>query len=343
MTYNFKDKKTNIALSNQYMLVKTLSMFEWEGLPQSMPAKELELALQKNGLAFVAEHGGKIYAFSGALGGECDAYGNPKQFIVSNPWLNLNKTFSIENDGVLIRNDDLSLGLIPIFDKYNSMLIENDINMTLYGYNTRLSRLISASDDATKGDAQRAVNKIIEGEISVIGESAIFDGMKVHNQGGDSGQSLKTLIEFQQYLKATLNNEIGIAANTNLKRERLLGAEVEQNEQGLFSLVYSMAKCRYEAVEKLNKFFKMSILVGFGSVWKDRQLANIDGKVNVEENTNSNNSENDFREDQQTEEVSKELQLIDELLDENGITPEEVEILLTLKKETSARLSKKGD
>ena len=347
MAYKFKDKQKNIKTANDYMLIKTLAMFEWEGLPDTVPANELELILQKTGLAFLAMHDGKIYALSGTLGGECDAYGNPKQFIVSNPWLKLNKTFDVDNDGVLIRNDDLALGLMPIFDRMNFLMVENEVSMVVYGYNTRLSRLISASDDATKGDAQRAINKIIDGDISVIGESVIFDGMKVHATSGDSGQQLKTLIEYQQYLKATLNNEIGIAANSNLKRERLIGAEVEQNEQGLFSLVYSMAKCRNEAVEKLNAKFGLSVKVGFGSVWKDRHLESVDGKVtkeapgNVAKTTNQTTIENGLGETDQTQEIKQELDLIETLLSENGITPEEEQILLKLQEETKARLPNK--
>lgn len=343
--YKFQDKKTNIQTANNYMLVKTLAMFEWDGLPDTVPARELELILQKSGLAFVAEHEGKIYALSGTLGGECDAYGNPKQFIVANPWLKLNKTFDVENDGVLIRNDDLSMGLMPIFSRYNFLLAENDINMVLYGYNTRLSRLISASDDTTRADAQRAINKIIDGEISVIGEQVIFDGMKVHANGSDSGQQLKTLIEFHQYLKASLNNEIGIAANSNLKRERLIGAEVEQNEDGLFSLVYSMAKCRADAVEKINAKFGLSVRVDFGSVWKDRHLESVDGKViteetpDVAETTDSTTVEAGVGETDKAQEIKKELELIDGMLDENGITPDEEKILLQLREETKARLT----
>ena len=73
---------------------------------------------------------------------------------------------SQEKDGVLIYNDDLAMGLIPLLDRYNTFLVENDINMMMYGYNSRTQKLISASDDKTKQSAQLAVKKAIEGDIS---------------------------------------------------------------------------------------------------------------------------------------------------------------------------------
>jgi hypothetical protein len=292
MTYSYKDKVNNLATLNGYMLNKTLGMFEYEGLPETIPAKELEKLLQKHGYAFITSHKNKLYAFVGGLGGVQDVYGNPTEIVVANPALGLNKTFNLENDGVLIRNDDLGLGLMPLFDRYNSMIVENDINMVLYGYSTRLTTLLSASDDATKASAERVISKIVDGELSVAGENPIFDGIRVHNSGSQGSQAVAGLIELGQFLKAALNNEVGISGNTNLKRERLLGAEVEQNEDSIFSLAYAMGKARFCGVEKLNAKYGLKVAVDFGSVWKDKDKTLVDGKVNkdVKENDNSGTS-----------------------------------------------------
>ena len=93
MAYDYKNKAGNIRLLNKYMLAKTVSMFEYSGLPETLPASELEKLIQKNGFAFVTKaNDGNIYAFAGSIGGECDAYGNGKNFIIANPHLNFNKT-----------------------------------------------------------------------------------------------------------------------------------------------------------------------------------------------------------------------------------------------------------
>lgn len=276
MTYNFKNKKGNTIQASNYMLAKTIPMFEWEGLPDSLPYRQLERLLQTQGYVFITEHEGKLYAFTGGLGGVQNVYGEPTEIVVANPALNLNKTYNLETDGVLVLSDDMALGLKPLFDKFSFMNVENDVNMVLHGYGTRIQRMISASDDKTRESAELFVKRAIEGDIAIVAENALFEGVKL--QGGNNAQSgsVKSLIEYGQYLRAALYNEIGLSSNTNLKRERLVSAEVEQGEDSVFPLVLSMLKCRHSAVEKINQMFGTEIKVDFGSVWKVKHVELID-------------------------------------------------------------------
>lgn len=294
MAYDYKNKAGNIRLLNKYMLAKTVSMFEYSGLPETLPASELEKLIQKNGFAFVTKaNDGNIYAFAGSIGGECDAYGNGKNFIIANPYLNFNKTCDIEKDGVLFQNDDLRLGLMPIFERGNTFLVENDINMMLWGYNSRTQKLISASDDRTKESADQYVKKIIDGDISVVSENAMFEGVKVQGSQNSAGASVQQMIEFTQYLKATMLNEVGISSNFNMKRERLISSELDAAEDSLFPLVYNMMQQRIVAVEKLNKMFGLSVTVDFGSIWALKNKELVDGDTtNNQPNSSANNADN---------------------------------------------------
>ena len=284
MTYDYKAKSKNVIIQNNYMLAKTVSMFEWENLPETIPYKELEKLLQVNGFAFITKVNGELYAFNGGLGGVPDVYGNPTKIVISNPSLNFNETLDLKKDGVLIINDDFQLGLIPLFNRYNTFLIENDINMMMYGYNSRTQKLISASDDKTKQSAQLAVRKAIDGDIEVIGESVIFDGIKVHSGANASGVSITNLTEFHQYIKASLYNEIGLSANFNMKRERLTAGEIEVGDDSNYPFVYNMLKCRVKAMEQLNEMYNLKINVDFGSVWAKSSKEVIDDKINPDEN-----------------------------------------------------------
>ena len=280
--FNYKDKAKNLKVLNNYMLAKTLSMFEWENLPLTIPYKELEKLLQINGFAFITKCNNELYAFNGALGGEQDAYGNPTKFIISNPHLKFNESLDVEKDGVLIYNDDLAMGLIPLLDRYNTFLVENDINMMMYGYNSRTQKLISASDDKTKASAQLAIRKAIDGDIEVIGESIIFDGVKVHSGATNNGLSITNLTEFHQYIKGTLFNELGLSANFNMKRERLTAGEAEMGDDSNYPFIYNMLKCRLKAIEKINEMFATDIKIQFGSVWAKTSNEVIDDKINPE-------------------------------------------------------------
>lgn len=278
-SYNYKDKKGNVLMLNQYMLAKTLSMFEWENLPDTIPYKELEKMLQVNGYAFITKVEDNLYCFNGGLGGVPDVYGNPTTITISNPALKFNKTLDLHKDGVLIINDDMQLGLIPIYNKHHTMLVENDINMMVWGYNSRSQRIISASDDKTKESAKSYLDKIIDGELGIIGENAVLEGVKIHGANSSQGVSITTMIEFQQYQKASLYNEVGLSANFNMKRERLIDSEVEAGEDSLFPFVFNMMKCRLKGIDLLNELYNTDINIDFGSVWHFKNKELVDDVV----------------------------------------------------------------
>ncbi|MFW3388127.1 UNVERIFIED_CONTAM: hypothetical protein RF648_19245, partial [Kocuria sp. CPCC 205274] len=63
--------------------------------------------------------------------------------------------------------------------------------------------------------------------------------------------------------------------------------EVEQNEDGLFPLVYNMLANRLNAAALLNQMYGLTVDVDFGSVWADKQKELVDG--NPENNTEPDN------------------------------------------------------
>lgn len=275
--YNFKDKARNVKEANAYTFAKTVSMFEWQNLPETIPHRELELMLQAHGYAFITKVEGELYAFTGGIGGEQDVYGNPTQIVVANPALKLNKTYDLKKDGVLIYSDDSRMGLLPLLNKYNGLLVESDITMVVSGFNARIGTLISASDDKTKQSAELFMKRIAEGEPAVIGESALFDGVRAHTTSKHT--PITELVEYHQYVKASLSNELGLSAAFNMKRERVNSAEVAQNDDTTFPFVDNMMKCRLEAVKKINAMYDLAIDVDYGSVWSSRRRDLVDDVV----------------------------------------------------------------
>lgn len=296
MPYDYKAKQKNVRQLNEYMLAKTLSMFEYENLPATIPARELEKLLQRGGYAFITKApDGELYAFTGGLGGETDVYGNATQIVIANPALKYNATLDIKKDGVLFYNDDMAAGLLAFYEKQNTLLAENEINMVVWGYNSRTQKLISAPDDKSKESAEQYMKKIVDGELTIIGENALFDGVKVQPANNSSGNGISQMIEYHQYIKSCLFNEVGLPSNFNMKKERLISSEIDQAEDSLFPLVYNMMENRISAVNSINKMFGTDIKVGFGSVWalKNKKLVdgivNNDGDLPDETKTNNNN------------------------------------------------------
>lgn len=285
--YDIRNKTRNIHNMNGYMLAKTLGMFSYTGLPETIPAKALEKILQGHGFAFVADVGGELYALSGGLGGVPDPYGEPTQINVTNPALNLTRTYEF-GEGVLVCNDSMRMGIYPLMDQYHTLLTENTINMDMLAFNSRNPATFSASDAKTQESAERYIKKLREGETAVIGDNAMFDGVKRH-AGGDSGTtSITELIEYNQYLKAALLGELGINAPFNMKRERVNSGEVDQHEEALSIFVDDMKAQRDHALEKINAMFGTNIACEFAGVWREKR----NGQENAENPTDPESGNN---------------------------------------------------
>lgn len=288
LIYNHLDKRKNVADMVTYMFNRSNIMFKYHNLPETIPETELEKLLQTNGFAIVGKINGDLYAINGGLGGETDVYNRPTIATVSVPFFNFNDTWEIGKDCVVIKNDSNAIGLIPMFVKYCTLMNENEITMMLATVNKRIQNLLSANDDNTIESAKQFLKDVFEGKMGIIAESKLFDSLKVNNSSTNAQVNLKDLFEFEQYLKASMFNEIGLSANYNMKRERLTSAEVETNTDNLYPLVDDMLNNRRLAIEKINEMFETDIEVEFNSSWDYRvfegaSIHNTDVETDVEE------------------------------------------------------------
>lgn len=296
-----KDKSVNGYIRK--MLAITQAMFVYKGLPETLPQSNLENLLQTNGNVFVTEVDGKMYAFTGGLGGTPNAYNEATEYIVSNPYLQLNKSYKIDVEGVLIKNDSGANSLLPIFGKYGVLCSDTLLSLNTCSVLSRITMLISASDDKTKQSADDFITKILQGDFSVIGENAFFKGVNLQSISTQSANQITQLIELLQYFKASAFNEIGLNANYNLKRERLNTSEVQMNVDALNPYVDNMLQERKKAVDKINAMFGTAISVELASSWAIRKE---DTKTQTEENEDNKNNTSDSSQNS-TEHEEKEV------------------------------------
>ena len=302
-----KDKSVNSYI--QKMLAISQAMFVYTGLPETLPQVELETLLQTNGNVFVTKVNGELYAFTGGWGGVPDAYNRPTEYIVANPYLQLNKTYKIGVDGVLVKNDSGANSLLPIFGKYGVLCADTLLSLNTCSVLSRITMLISASDDKTKQSADDFVSKIINGDFSVIGENAFFKGVNLQSINTQSANQIGQLIELLQYFKASAFNEIGLNANYNLKRERLNTSEVQMNVDALNPYVDNMLQERKKAVDKINEMFGTDINVELGSSWAIRKEETETENDNADtENNTDNSSENSTEQETEVTETDTETE-----------------------------------
>ena len=262
-----KDKDTSVNAYVDRGLAMCQSMFVWDGLPDSIPQKELERLLQVGGNCFVTEVDGTLYALQGAKGGEPDVYDRPTIYTVANVALQLNRNYDIQKDGVLVENDSNGKSLLPVLGKYAVLMTDAQISLNTASILSRITMLISASDDKTKASAELFLQKILNGDFSIIGESAFLKGVQLQTAPTSNTNYITQLIELVQYYRASMCNDLGLNANYNMKRERLNMGETSMNIDLLLPYVDDMLRERQTAAKKINEMYGTTVTVELNSSW----------------------------------------------------------------------------
>ena len=284
-TCDILDKKKSVQKYIVNMLNRTNEMFEWEGLPDTIPKYMLEMYLQLNGQVGITQVNGKLYALPGGLGGAPDPYYRPTLYVLANPGLGFSASLKILNhlppfnkdqastgECVLVRNDTLMEGLLYTFARYAVQLTENDISVRSAQINARAHVNIEADTDKDAAAAKKYVEALEAGKIEIVTGTPFMESVKVQNLSMNSANVIIQLIELQQYLKASWYNEIGLNANFNMKREYQSEEELQANTDVLLPLVDNMLACRKEAVDFINKTYGTSISVEKNSSWENKQF-----------------------------------------------------------------------
>lgn len=291
------DKSELLDSYIKYFLSRLQSMFIYENLPESIPQKWLEHYLLVNGSCVFVRNGEEVIATTAGVGGELDIYYIPKKVIVSNPYVKeeTRKTYTIGEDCVLIRNDTYSQGLLPLLMRYCVMMVENDISLSTADIIARAMLTITAASNQDKESVDRWFSRLRRGELSAIGELPAMVGNQDKTVNitpfRDSASILTDLIEYHQYLKASLYNEIGLNANYNMKRESLNSNESQLNDDMLTPLIDDMLARRKEAIEELNEMFDLNVSVKFNSAWKENEIETSKALENLDDNNVSDSSD----------------------------------------------------
>lgn len=265
-----------------------LSMFDYEGLPQKIPKKDLEFQLLSYGYSVIPDEkiNGDYYALTGGLGGKMNAYYIPTEIVIANPFLNYDKTLKIGDDCTLILNDDMFNGLNTYLSKYASLLTSLDISFYWGIVDTRVQKLYEANNDDIAKSVKDALDSVELGnELKTIAGKPLFDLLKVHEYSTPSQttSNLKALIETRQYILAQFYIGIGLNANYNMKRESLNENELNADSDTLLPLIDNMLECRKEAFEEFNKKHQTKVIVKLSKRWEDIRTS-LDAMLKEQEN-----------------------------------------------------------
>ena len=268
INYDVTSKTKNVQNIIDGVLNKTLTMFLYTNLPDSLPIDELEKILQLSGAGFVTMIDDQLVILKGAYNyDEVDIYNRPFKINCYLPDKKQYKMFNI-SDGVLIKNDYLERGLLPIFKKWGYLINESELTLIIANRYKRMVKTFIANDDPTAESVRTYLSKVDNGESGLITSNLLWESIKI--DGETTHNTLHELIEYDNYIKSELYKEIGLYSNDNMKKERLITSEVETGMNSIFPLVDNMLNCRQQAINKINEKFNINISVEFTSSWEYR-------------------------------------------------------------------------
>lgn len=274
----------------RYLLDRTIMMFKYKNLPETIDQNVLERYLQVNGTACITRaNNGNLYVFGGSWGGEQDVYYRPTRYIIANPHVSqlTKESFTKEciiygdeeHDGVLLRNDTEWASLTPMLARYSVLMCENCLTVRTADIMLRIIALLSAGTDKAKKSAEAYIKKLENGELSIIGDSSFMESsINLQSPPSNNGSYLTQFIELQQYLKGSFFNELGLRANYNMKREAIGQGESTLDADSILPLCDNMLQCRKEDIAKVNELFNTNIEVDFSSAWLENR---IESSINI--------------------------------------------------------------
>ena len=285
------DKLTEYYIKDT--LIRTQKMFNYNNLPKTIPKEQLELLLQRNGYAVITKVNGELYAFYGGLGGEPNEYYLPTIATVANPALKFSKSMVIDKECVVIKNDVMFMGLMPLIQSTSYLLAQADISFKYALINGRMKAIVTAPNDEVKASLDEMFKQIEKGSsLKVVVDDDLMNELKVSPYGSnDNGIDI---IELKQYIIGSFYQKLGIQSNFNMKREALNSAESALNDDILYPLIDEMLEERQKGIEKINELYGTNISVELSSVWK--QLRDQEEQA-VDVNEDKENKEDEVIQD----------------------------------------------
>lgn len=232
--YNFtkgRHKTLKFTASYRYwvntLLEYSMKLFSWEGLPDSLPSKEIESRLLLYGVCGITQTSdNKVIAVTPNLYGVTDYYDEFTDFSFTTP-KNSGKV-KLNDTGFIIDNTLLRNALFFKIKHYATILAHCDVTINCLLINGRSTDIIQAITDKFKESANLYRKQLVEGNPSTIVNEG-FGTLKIDRQGRIEGVNLSEVYDIRQNYLSQFLEDIGLKRSST-KRERLNVDEVNATD-----------------------------------------------------------------------------------------------------------------
>lgn len=261
----------NTALVNyytKYLFEKVISIYKWEGIPDSWAVNYFLYTLFGKG--FLAVFDTEEY---GVIPNECALAGynvfyQPTTALVANPALRENRRMLIGEECELIKMQPNYSGVMDIVSNYADLMALAMETAGINLLNSKLSYVFFSDNQANAASFKKLYDQIASGEpMAVIDKDLIgIEGEKhweLFTQNVGQNYITDRVLTDMRTLENMFNTEIGIPNANTMKRERLISDEVNSNNVDTQSKVILWLETMQNDIKKVNDMFGLNIAVKY--------------------------------------------------------------------------------
>ena len=295
--YNNGDVWGGFWYWRQKLLNYCLSIFEWEGCPESLPGREIEMNLLLTGHAVIIESkDGLVCPVTDLYG--FDVYYRPTHATYGNPLLPF-KRIELGKNGAVIYNDRIAgniltdqvvdSGLRTFIDRYARALADIESSISAYVINTRTRTHFVAADQVAYEKLEDYQRRIELGERAVMMDDNELESIRTLDPGPALPDDLNSLLIARDKMLSCFFRDIGVKFLESQKRAQMTEDEVQADEQMLLINIDDLREEREAGADRVNALFGVHLRPKINPAFdRSRQRKEIDepaGKEDKDDNT----------------------------------------------------------
>lgn len=252
---------------HKYLFQRAISVFKWEGFPESWDKDYFLYTLYGMGYIAVFNSGDKfgIIPQGGALGGY-NVFYRPAYIIITNPLITGTKTLNINKDCTIIKLQPDYTSVMDIVGYYADMLAlcaeASGINLV----NVKTGTVFVANGKTSAESYKKAYDKLSDGDPAIV-----IDEKLVDPQGKPTWFSFSSDVKNNYIVSDVLSDmrkivqmfdsDIGIPNSNTDKKERLIQDEVNANNVETYTLGELWLEHLKQGLTETNKMFNLNLSV----------------------------------------------------------------------------------
>ena len=241
----------------------------FENLPETISETFLKYCLFSLGKSVFFKNDDKLLALNAAPSNVPDVYYVPTDVIVANPVIG-SRTLTRDKNCIVVYctsmdryvSNGICGGLYGLIVKTATMLADNDLSINIAQKNTRLVNIMGIDDSIGKSTVDDIMRRMYTGDPYVCVQTRYTSTLQaVPVQPQSNNQHILQLIELHQYILAHFYEQIGLTTHDQIKKERLINAEVNDNTDMAEYNIHRVLKSIQDGIAAVNNMFGTDITV----------------------------------------------------------------------------------